>query len=384
MLELRQPGQHALDEAIVKSPIVPANAAIPLLLEHGANINADATKYGAGFYLPAWSAAGHLQDPGGRELMRLLIHYKVDPNRLVRGTDSPLMKVMHDHELMQGLLELGADTGYRTHEGDFALHRAAHVPEQVTVVPGDTRPLKVAAPALDPAAKAKSVALLLQHGADPNVLDGEGRTPLMLTGPDDTQVVRLLLDRGGYVVLRDAQLEDFRRNGAPVGSISWSLVSYRTALATELTRRTTRVPAEDCGAVFYAAQTGAAPALALLLDRHATTDLESKSFAWTPLMVAAMQGHTAAVRMLLDRRVAKVNEASSLDIGLAGGHGLPVPALYGRQTALMLAAGAGHTDTVKELLRRGADVARTDAQGQKAADYASEAGHDDIAALLMR
>ena len=45
--------------------------------------------------------------------------------------------------------------------------------------------------------KAKSVAMLLQHGADPNGVDGSGMTPLMVTGPDDTEAVKLLLDRGG-------------------------------------------------------------------------------------------------------------------------------------------------------------------------------------------
>jgi ankyrin repeat protein len=384
MLELRQPGQDALDEAIVSSPIVPANAALPVLLEHGANINADATKYGVGRFTPAWNAGTHVNEPGGRELMRLMIRYKVDPNGLIRGTDSPLMTVMHDHELMQGLLDLGADTAYRNGEGDFALHRAARVPEQVTVAPGDTRPLKIAAPALDPAVKARSVALLLQHGADPNALDGYGRTPLMLTGRDDTEVVRLLLDRGGRVVLDDKRLANVHDEGATVGSISWSLLEYRTALATELTRRTSRIPAEDCGAVFYAAQTGATQTLSLLLDRHATTDLESDFAGLRPLHVAAMQGQTAAVGLLLERRVARVDDASSMKMGWSGGHGMPFPALYGRQTALMLAAGAGHIDTVRELLRRGADVTRTDTQGETAVDYALEAGHQDIVTLLQQ
>ena len=107
-----------------------------------------------------------------------------------------------------------------------------------------------------------------------------------------------------------------------------------------------------------AAQTGATQTLSLLLDRHATTNVESDLAGLRPLHVAAMQGQTAAVRMLLDRRVVKVDDASSVKIGWSGGHGMPVPAVYGRQTALMLAAGAGHVDTVKELLRRGADVRR--------------------------
>ncbi len=211
MLEVRQPSQDALDEAIASAPIEPSNGAIRPLLEHGANINA------ARHFPPAWSAATHLKDPGGRELMLLLIRYKVDPNGLIAGTDSPLMRVMHDHELMQGLLELGANTNYRTREGDMPLHRAARVPSEVVREPGDTRPLRVVAPGLDPQMKAKSVAMLLQHGADANGVDGSGMTPLMLTGPDDTEAVDLLLDRGGKVILGDNLLANYGQKDVPVG-----------------------------------------------------------------------------------------------------------------------------------------------------------------------
>ena len=235
MLEMRKPSQNALDEAIVKSPLLATNGVIPLLLERGANINADPKKYGASNLPPAWLAASRVREQGGREFLQLLIRYKVDPNGVVKGTDSPLMKVMHDHELMKGLLDLGANTNYRTMQGEMPLHRAAQVPEQVTVDPGDTRPLRVAAPALDPVAKAKSVALLLQHGADPNGVDQSGMTPLMLTGADDGQVVQLLLKNGGRVVLDQSREDD-----ASVGPISWALLNYKSALAQGLIARQQR------------------------------------------------------------------------------------------------------------------------------------------------
>ncbi|HZI27361.1 MAG TPA: ankyrin repeat domain-containing protein [Gemmatimonadaceae bacterium] len=52
-------------------------------------------------------------------------------------------------------------------------------------------------------------------------------------------------------------------------------------------------------------------------------------------------------------------------------------------TTLMFAADAGHIDTVKELLQRGADVDRVDTGGRTALDFARERGHEDIVALLQ-
>jgi ankyrin repeat protein len=59
-----------------------------------------------------------------------------------------------------------------------------------------------------------------------------------------------------------------------------------------------------------------------------------------------------------------------------------LPIVYGRQTALMLAAEEGHTETVRKLLRRGADVKRVDTGRHTAVNYAREGGHKDIVALL--
>jgi ankyrin repeat protein len=384
MLEVRQPSQDALDEAILRSSIVPSNGAVRPLLERGANVNADASKYGVSQPHPAWQAASRVREEGGRDLMRLLVRYKADPNRVVNKTDSPLMMVMHDHELMRGLLELGANANYRTYTGETPLHRAARVPIEVVRMPGDNRPLTVIAPALDPRAKATSVEMLLKHGADPNAVDDAGMTPLMLTGSEDMGAVRQLLDRGGQLILNDAMLANYRHDGVPVGPISWSLLNYKDALAAELTRRSKKIPAEDCGAVFYAAHAGATRALSALLDRKATTDLESNFSRLTPLIVAAKFGQTESVRILLDRRAAKVDESTDIQvIAMPGEVFRIVPVVYGRQTALMLAAGGGHFETVKELLRRGADAGRVDTQRHTAVDYARKGGHDDIVALLQ-
>src|SRR5262249_44975076 len=131
MLDVRRAGQELLDEAVVVTPIVQSNPVLPLLLAHGANINAERSRYGKSGPGPAWNAAVRVRQFGERDLLRLLIRYKVAPNVVVAGTHSPLMMVMHDHELMKGLLELGADVDYRNSQGESPLHYAVRMPREI-------------------------------------------------------------------------------------------------------------------------------------------------------------------------------------------------------------------------------------------------------------
>ena len=162
------------------------------------------------------------------------------------------------------------------------------------------------------------------------------------------------------------------------------MLRYKDALAAELARRSRKIPAEDCGAVFYAARAGATRALSVLLDRKAPTDLEANRSRMTPLIAAAAYGQTTSVRILLDSRVANVNESTSIHVvPMLGTDFRLEPVAYGRQTALMLAAEGGHIETVNELLRRGADIRRVDTERRSALDYARRGGHKDIVALLQ-
>ncbi len=86
----------------------------------------------------------------------------------------------------------------------------------------------------------------------------------------------------------------------------------------------------------------------------------------TPLMLAVMHGHTETVQELL-RRGADVNEQNA----------------DGR-TALMLAALAGRTSMLQTLLNNGAVVNATNAEGWTALMYAAWNGHTKIVQLLVR
>jgi ankyrin repeat protein len=93
-------------------------------------------------------------------------------------------------------------------------------------------------------------------------------------------------------------------------------------------------------------------------------------------MAAATQGQLASVRILLDRGVAKVDEATPRtwlapkDVAANMLYYGVFVASVGGETALMQAAREAHVEIVSELLRHGADVNRKNASGQSALGYA--------------
>ena len=75
-----------------------------------------------------------------------------------------------------------------------------------------------------------------------------------------------------------------------------------------------------------------------LLEKGADVSAKDKVYVATPLMHAAMGGHTGIVQALLEK---------GADINAKNKH---------HRTALMIAARRGHSDTVKALLEKGADI----------------------------
>jgi ankyrin repeat protein len=120
----------------------------------------------------------------------------------------------------------------------------------------------------------------------------------------------------------------------------------------------------------------------LLLDRRVRRSCPTSS-GDTPLISAARAGQQDSVRLLLDRKVAKVNESTSARVAMLGnGHGPSVPGIVGGQTALMAAAQANRAAVVSELLARGASLSKKDHQGRTALDYADTAYGNEAAVVI--
>jgi ankyrin repeat protein len=145
------------------------------------------------------------------------------------------------------------------------------------------------------------------------------------------------------------------------------------------------------------AERGDISALDALLKRTGSADVRD-SCDWTPLMKAAVNGHTDVARRL-------ISAGASLDLADKGGYtplllaasnnhvelvallldqGAMIDAKEQTQgyTALIWAAHRGHSATVELLLARGADTTLPDFEGHDAAWHAQQQGHDAVAALL--
>ncbi|QXD30543.1 ankyrin repeat domain-containing protein [Candidatus Pelagisphaera phototrophica] len=108
----------------------------------------------------------------------------------------------------------------------------------------------------------EAISLALEAGIDPNIIDENGRTPLMLAAFNGhTEIAERLLEAGARLDLRDS--------------------TNRTA--------------------FMFACTGPNLKLITILHRRGASvnDIDSHE-SWTPLMFAAAEGHSDVVQYLLD------------------------------------------------------------------------------------
>lgn len=233
-------------------------------------------------------------------------------------------------QIVQALVELGADTEVRDERGRTALHRVAEEGNSGTVQ------------------------ILLDRGANWMAKDGEGNTALQLAKNRGHQsTIQILLS------LEDIQWEkrwsrNLRDKTTPLHFAARN--GYRQLVQIQLDGGAD-IEARDAGnhtpLLLAAIGAGNHRTVKLLLDRGA--DVQAKSHkGQTALLLASLEvGNHQTVRLLLDR---------GFEVGMTDRQ---------KQTALHLAVfRVGNHETVEELLGRGVDVRSRDREGMTALHHA--------------
>jgi len=170
-----------------------------------------------------------------------------------------------------------------------------------------------------------------------------------------------------------------------------------TARAIDLLRRGMDVNTTDAqgsSLLLIAARENNLELAKFLLDNRANARLRNR-YGDTALASAALAGHEAIVRLLLERQVdpnqegwsalhyaAFENRGAVAALLLAAGAHPNARAPNG-STAVMLAAKRGHLETVRLLVGAGADLSVADADEGTALDMARRANHTQIVEFLL-
>jgi ankyrin repeat protein len=226
-------------------------------------------------------------------------------------------------EMVRLLLEAGADSEYRDHNGDRALLWAADE------------------------GQAEAIRLLLDAGSPPNSPDDPyGRSPLMQAAASDSPAaVTLLLDAGANLHARD------QSDLTPLHYAAWQgdaqIIELLLAAGANPNANTDTLHETP---LHYAANH---PDMAAALIAGGIAPDARNHDGRTALHIAAYAGTVESVRVLLD------------------GYARPDIATNSGVTALMLAAEKGHVEIARLLLDHGASKTALDDNGHAAVYYLS-------------
>lgn len=179
----------------------------------------------------------------------------------------------------------------------------------------------------------EAILTLLQQGANINVRDAQGRTPVMIaTYQHNTDMVKTLLQAGADVNIRDNN---------------------------------------KANPLLHSAAMGWLDILQLAIDAHADTTLTNR-FGGISIIPASERGHVEIVRTLLTRTNINVNHINNLG-----------------WTALLEAiilsnGGKAHQQIVQLLVDHGADVDLADRDGVTPLQHARERGFTEIEHILLQ
>lgn len=268
---------------------------------------------------------------------------------------------------------------------------------------------------------------LLAHGADPNIPEGTGATPLIVASKHGyADVVRVILKHGkAWVDHRD-------RHGATAlwyscyygnEAVVAMLLKHKARINEANTQQKTPLIAaveqghDDCAALLlqnpytlldavdfegktalrHACETNASYLVKLLVEKGANPNPRTHIDQTTPLMAASSKGYLDIIKILLDHPDIRVNATDHGD-RTALYYACPHPAIVELllkkgasvshvdrlgKTATMRAAQIGAVQVLKLFLNHEHNINRIDNDGHTALAYACLGGHDPAVQMLL-
>jgi ankyrin repeat protein/Mg2+ and Co2+ transporter CorA len=326
---------------------------LKMLLDQGADIGAQ-DKQGR-------SALTHAVSGGHADALNVLFDYGADARGRDIGGKSPVMYAASnvDCEVLDLLLRHGADLQGVDSDGKGPLMYAimnekASMDDKVQILAlllqegADVASTGEIVSCLRHAALAgqnKILSLFVQHKANINAADENGRSPLLHLASDtaktpkwNTETVSIILNAGANVDNPDKDQRTTRRRTA----LQWAASTGHIILVQAIFNHVSPGKAHQLvndrtnrgkTALHLAAQHSQSDMVRLLLNHGAKIEAASEG-GWTPLLIAAKAGHTDVVEALLGaHNPANVNARTSSGM-----------------TSLHWAAENGHAQVVKRIL----------------------------------
>ena len=286
------------------------------------------------------------QNSFSRYLIRGVIDEKVDVVKFILSLDTVLVDISScieaavesgNIEMVSILLESGANPNIIGNKGSTPLQRASkdgHI---------------------------AIVEKLIKYKADPNQVAIDGATALMLASNyNHFDILNILLSAG-------AQVNKAMADGwtALMFACDQNYIKIVQRLLKAGADPNVSTHSSKCSPVYFATSKYSDPSVLLALA-EAGADLNVTTYTGaTPLVIASQLGFETTVEVLLNLR-------ASLDRQTK--HGF---------TALMAAAHKGHVGIAENLLLAGADTQITDTNGRTALDWSLQSKHPEITQLLL-